>query len=166
MPKCVRESSAVSGPEWPATHSTLPTRSSQSCASWEKSRIEPYLRYENDAYVEQTPQNPSNSSNGFSAKLTVARPAIIPAFANSVISLGSSAPVGFRSRSYQPNPGISPNSAANPATFVDSARSAEAAMNRGRPASRRATELTYEPQTPRAARFGACSPGAFHNSAG
>ncbi len=24
MPKCVRESSAVSGPEWPAIHNTLP----------------------------------------------------------------------------------------------------------------------------------------------
>ena len=44
MPKCVRESSAVSGPEWPATQSTLPTLSSQSCASWLKSRIGPYFR--------------------------------------------------------------------------------------------------------------------------
>ena len=30
MPKWVRESSAVSGPEWPAIHSTLPTFSSVS----------------------------------------------------------------------------------------------------------------------------------------
>ena len=153
--------------EWPATRSTLPSRSSQSWASWLNSRIEPYFRYENDASrLEQTPPETVELLRAwFSAKLTLASPAIIPALANSVISVGNKLPVGFVSRSYQPNPGISPNSAANPATFVDSARSAEAAIKRGRPASRRAMELTYEPQTPSAARFGACSPGAFHSSA-
>ncbi len=44
MPKCVRLSSAVSGPECPATQSTLPTFSSQSCASWLNRRIMPYLQ--------------------------------------------------------------------------------------------------------------------------
>ncbi len=44
MPKWVRESSAVSGPEWPAIQSSLPTLSSQSWASWLKRRIGPYLR--------------------------------------------------------------------------------------------------------------------------
>ena len=44
MPKCVRLSSAVSGPEWPATQITLPIFSSQSCASWLKRRIGPYFR--------------------------------------------------------------------------------------------------------------------------
>ena len=44
MPKWVRESSAVSGPEWPATQITLPTCSSQSWASWLNRRIGPYLR--------------------------------------------------------------------------------------------------------------------------
>ena len=44
MPKCVRLSSAVSGPECPATQSTLPTFSSQSCAIWLKRRIGPYFR--------------------------------------------------------------------------------------------------------------------------
>ena len=41
MPKCVRLSSAVSGPEWPAIQSALPTFRSQSWASWLKSRIGP-----------------------------------------------------------------------------------------------------------------------------
>ena len=44
IPKWVRESSAVSGPEWPATQSSRPTRRSASWASWENSRIGPYLR--------------------------------------------------------------------------------------------------------------------------
>ena len=44
MPKWVRLSSAVSGPEWPATQMTLPTFSSQSCASWLNRRIIPYFR--------------------------------------------------------------------------------------------------------------------------
>ncbi len=48
MPKCVRESSAVSGPECPATQITLPSFSSESWASWEKRRIGPYLRYEKE----------------------------------------------------------------------------------------------------------------------
>ena len=48
MPKCVRLSSAVSGPEWPATQMIFPTFRGQSWASWLKSRINPYLRYEND----------------------------------------------------------------------------------------------------------------------
>ena len=57
----------------------------------------------------------------------------MPAFVNSVISVGRSAPVGFESRSYQPKPGMSPNGLAKPAMLVDSARSAEQAMNSGRP---------------------------------
>ena len=52
---------------------------------------------------------------------------------NSVISVGSSAPNGFEDRSYQPVPGKPSKSWPNPAMLVDSARSAEAAMNRGRP---------------------------------
>lgn len=44
MPKCVRESSAVSDPEWPATHKSFPTLRSQSWASWLKSLMGPYLR--------------------------------------------------------------------------------------------------------------------------
>ncbi len=44
MPKWVRESSAVSGPEWPATQSTLPTLISESCAIWLNRRIRPYFR--------------------------------------------------------------------------------------------------------------------------
>ena len=48
MPKCVRLSSQVSGPEWPATQITLPSFSGQSCASWLKSRIIPYFRYEKE----------------------------------------------------------------------------------------------------------------------
>ena len=63
----------------------------------------------------------------------MASPAIIPALVNSVISVGSSAPVGFEDRSYQPVPGRPPKSWPNPAILVDSARSAEAAMNSGRP---------------------------------
>ena len=34
MPKWVRKSSAVSGPEWPAIHRILPVLSWQSCANW------------------------------------------------------------------------------------------------------------------------------------
>ncbi len=44
MPKCVRLSSAVSGPEWPATNTTLPSLRSQSCASWLNSLSMPYKR--------------------------------------------------------------------------------------------------------------------------
>jgi hypothetical protein len=83
--------------------------------------------------VEQAPQKPLKLLNGSSARLTVARPAIIPALVNSVISAGRSTPSGPVSRSYQPQPGRSPKPAAKPAIFVDSARSAEQAMNSGRP---------------------------------
>ena len=44
MPKWVRESSAVSGPEWPATQSTLPTLMFESWAIWLNRRISPYFR--------------------------------------------------------------------------------------------------------------------------
>jgi len=44
MPKWVRESSAVSGPEWPATQMILPTFHWQSWASWLKRRKGPYFR--------------------------------------------------------------------------------------------------------------------------
>ncbi len=44
MPKWVRESSAVSGPECPATQMTLPILRSQSWASWLNSRMGPYFR--------------------------------------------------------------------------------------------------------------------------
>lgn len=44
MPKWVRLSSAVSGPEWPATQITLPSLSSQSAASWLYRRMAPYFR--------------------------------------------------------------------------------------------------------------------------
>ncbi len=64
---------------------------------------------------------------------TVASPTIIPALVNSVISVGSSAPSGFVSRWYQPEPGMSPKSLPKPERFVESARSADAAMNSGRP---------------------------------
>src|SRR5437870_4904213 len=128
MPKWVRESSAVSGPECPATQITLPTFSSQSWASWLKRRIGPYLRYEKEPYVEQAAQNPLKETIGSSARLTVAIPTVTPAFVNSVICCGSSAPRGLVSRWYQPQPGISPKSFAKPAIFVDSARSAEQTM--------------------------------------
>ena len=49
MPKCVRESSAVSGPEWPAIQRILPSLSSESWAIWLKRRSGPYFRYENEA---------------------------------------------------------------------------------------------------------------------
>jgi hypothetical protein len=39
MPKRVREFSAVSGPEWPAIHSSLPTLSSVSWASFRPARF-------------------------------------------------------------------------------------------------------------------------------
>ena len=64
----------------------------------------------------------------------MASPTVTPAFVNSVICCGSSAPRGFVSRSYQPQPGrSSPKSLAKPAMLVDSARSAEQTMNSGRP---------------------------------
>src|SRR4029079_4174746 len=148
MPKCVRESSAVSGPAWPATHSTLPTRSSQSWASCENKRIGPYLRYEKDPYVEQVPQKPFHSLNVSAAMFTVARPTISPALPNSVICVGSTVPARFESRSYQPSPGMSPESLAKPARLVDSARSADAPRNSGRPCSFFENALTYEPHTP------------------
>ena len=67
----------------------------------------------------------------------------MPALVNSVISVGSRAPNGFAFRSYQPVPGEPLKSWPNPAMFVDSARSAEAAMNSGfYSCSRSATELT------------------------
>ena len=50
--------------------------------------------------------------------------------------------------------------------LVDSARSAEQAMNSGRPYSARAEALTQAPHVASAARFGAFSPGAFHIAAG
>src|SRR3954451_18585469 len=102
MPKCVLESSAVSGPACPATQSTLPTFSSVSCASWLNRRIGPYLRYENEPYVEHVPQKPLKSSNGSSAMLTVAMPTTSPALPNSLIWVGSTVPDRFESRSYQP----------------------------------------------------------------
>ncbi len=92
MPKWVRESSAVSGPACPATHSTLPTFSSQSCASWLNRRIGPYFRYENEPYVEVVPQKPLKSLNGSAAMLTVARPTVRPALPNSVIWVGRTVP--------------------------------------------------------------------------
>ena len=63
----------------------------------------------------------------------MASPQTRPALVNSVISVGSRAPYGFSFRSYQPVPGVPLKSCANPAMLVDSARSAEAAMNSGRP---------------------------------
>ena len=90
----------------------------------------------------------------------------MPALVNSVISVGSTAPVGFVSRSYQPQPGRSPKSLPKPAMLVDSARSAEAAMKSGRPYSALANALTHAPQAPRAARLGAFSPGLLYNSGG
>ena len=66
----------------------------------------------------------------------------MPALVNSVISVGRRTPVGFESRSYRPKPGKSPNGLAKPAMLVDSARSAEQAMKRGRPKSRLAMALT------------------------
>ena len=48
MPKWVRLSSAVSGPECPATQTTLPSLNSVSCASWLYRRMAPYFRYENE----------------------------------------------------------------------------------------------------------------------
>jgi len=74
-----------------------------------------------------------NDAKGSDARFTVASPTIIPAFVNSVISVGRSAPRGFELRSYHPKPGSSPKSLPNPARFVESARSADAAMNSGRP---------------------------------
>ena len=85
---------------------------------------------------------------------------------NSVISVGSSGPVGFVSRSYQPPPSRPSNPWPKLARFVDSARSADAATNRGRPWSRRAMPLTHPAQAPRAARFGTLSPGLRHIAAG
>ena len=85
----------------------------------------------------------------------------MPALVNSVISVGRSAPRGFASRSYQPQPTRSPNPLPNPARLVDSARSADAAMKSGRPYSAFANELTHAPQAPSAARLGAFSPGCF-----
>src|SRR5687767_7626801 len=166
MPKCVRESSAVSGPECPAIHRTFPTRSSQSCASWLKSRISPYFRYENAPYVEHAPQKPLNSSKGSSARFTEAIPQATPEFVNSVICWGRSAPWTFVSRWYHPQPSTSPNPFMNPAMFVDSARSADIAMKRGRPYSARAKLFTQEPQVASAARFGFFSPGFAHTDSG
>src|SRR5215210_222835 len=138
MPKWVRESSAVSGPEWAATQITLPTLSSQSWASWLNRRIGPYLRYENEPYVEHAPQKPLKDRIGSSARLTLARPTVSPALVNSVICCGSSAPRTLVSRLYQPQPGRSSQSLAKPAMLVDSARSAEQAMTSGRSYSARA----------------------------
>src|SRR5207342_2275390 len=103
---------------------TLPTFSSQSCASCENRRIGPYFRYENDPYVEQAPQNPSNDFIGSAATLTEARPTINPALVNSVICWGRRHPRGFLSRSYHPQPVSPSKSFANPEMFVESARSA------------------------------------------
>src|SRR4029077_20361733 len=108
MPKCVLLSSAVSGPEWPATQITLPTLSSLSCASCAKRRIGPYFRYENEPYVEHAPQYPAKSAYGSWWKFTVARPHTIPEFENSVICCGRSAPSSFLPRLYQPKPFTSP----------------------------------------------------------
>src|SRR5688572_17389811 len=126
----------------------------------------PYLRYENEPYVEHVPQKPLKSSNGLAAMFTVAMPTARPAFVNSVIWVGRTVPRGFESRSYQPHPGRSPKSLPKPARLVDSARSAEAPMKSGRPCSALAYEFTQAPQLPRAARLGCLSPGCFHRSAG
>ena len=77
---------------------------------------------------------------------TVARPTTSPALVNSVICCGSSAPSRFVSRSYQPQPGMSPKSLPKPAMLVDSARSAERADEQ-RPAVflLARTALTYAP---------------------
>ena len=58
---------------------------------------------------------------------------MIPAFANSVISCGRTAPVGFASRSYQPKPGWSPKSLPKPAMFVEFGEVGRATTNSGRP---------------------------------
>ena len=107
-------------------------------------------------------QKPLNEPIGSSARLTVARPTVTPALVNSVISWGSSEPRGFVSRLYQPQPGISSKSLANPAMFVESARSAEQAITSGRSYSWRANALTHAPHVASAARLGAFSPGFFH----
>jgi hypothetical protein len=75
----------------------------------------------------------SNTLNGSSARSTVARPAIKPAFVNSVISVGSRAPKGLVLLSYHPKPSIPSKSAPKPEMLVESAKSAEQAMNSGRP---------------------------------
>src|SRR5687768_11536516 len=103
---------------------------------------------------------------GSSATFTVAMPTVTPELVNSVICCGSSAPRGFVSRWYQPQPGISPKSLAKPAMLVDSARSAEQTMNSGRPYSAFAYALTHEPQVASADRLAAFSPAGFHISAG
>ena len=93
-------------------------------------------------------------------------PTLMPAFVNSVISCGSSVPRGFVSRLYQPQPGRSSKSLLKPAMFVDSARSAEQAMNSGGSYAAFAVALTQAPHVASAARFGAFSPGCFHIDAG
>ena len=97
---------------------------------------------------------------------TVATPAIIPALVNSVISVGSSAPSGLVLRSYQPYPGRSPKSFANPERLVESARSADAAMKSGRPYSWRAIALTHELHAPKAVRLACLSPALRYIAAG
>src|SRR4029453_7104926 len=114
---------------------------------------------ENEPYVEQAPQNPSKSFMGSAAMFTDARPTMRPALVNSVICCGRSAPRGFLSRSYQPHPFSPSKSFAKPAMFVESARSAEHAMNNGRPYLFFAYVLTHAPHVASAARFGCFSPG-------
>src|SRR5690606_39619368 len=109
---------------------------------------------------------PLKAVKGSSAMFTVAMPTLMPALVNSVISCGRSAPRGFVSRLYQPQPGRSSKSFENPAMFVDSARSADEAITSGRSYSARAVALTHAPQVASAARFGAFSPGCFHIDAG
>ena len=90
----------------------------------------------------------------------------MPALVNSVICCGSSVPVGFVSRWYQPHPSTPSKPFMKPEMFVDSARSADIAMNSARPYSLRAKLFTHEPHCASAARFGFFSPGFAHIAAG
>ena len=72
----------------------------------------------------------------------------MPAFVNSVISVGSSEPAGFVVALVPAAAGRPAKPWPNPARLVDSARSADAAMKSGRPWSRRAARSPSLP-TPR-----------------
>ena len=116
--------------------------------------------------MDEIPQNPRNSSCGFAEKFTVASPAMMPELANSVISWGSSAPSALPWRSYQPYPLKSPKAAPKPAMFVEPARSAELARNRGWPYSFAPMALTQAPHLPRASRLARFSFGRAKSSGG
>ena len=90
----------------------------------------------------------------------------MPEFANSVIPCGINGEFVFVILSYIPKSSMSPQPFANPEIFVEPARSADIATNKGLPYFLRLCELIQEATLEKPTRFGIFVPGSAKISSG